>query len=212
MNLSRFLLLLLLLLATPLALGQAAHKTEPASTANRPEALVQSLYTQVVARHPLGIPEGEDMKIFAPFLSKALLHRIDLANACFEDWNRQYPDPNLKPDFGWFESGLFSGDDEQAEPRTFQIERTESEKDGSFHVYVRLTYGSQPEKPWIWQVAAIVVQENGHFAIDDVIYLKEGPEGSRLVDSWLSEYLSAGCDGPRWVGYGNQQNGPKQQR
>jgi len=210
MNLSRF--LLLLLLTAPLALGQAAHRVDGPNPASRAEALVQSLYTQVVARHPLGIPEGEDMKIFAPFLSKALLHRIDLANACFEDWNRQYPDPNLKPDFGWFESGLFSGDDEQAEPRTSQIERAESEKDGSFRVYVRLTYGSPPVKPWTWQVAAIVVREDGHFAIDDVIYLKDGPEHRRLVDSRLSEYLSAGCDGPRWVGYGNQQNGQEKQR
>ncbi|MGD0901352.1 MAG: hypothetical protein ABR924_00295 [Terracidiphilus sp.] len=211
MNLSRF-LPLLLLLTTPLALGQAARQTRPASPPDRPEALVWSLYQQVVARHPLGIPEGEDMKILAPYLSKALLHRIDLAEACFGDWNRQYPDLNLKPDFAWFESGLFSGDDEQAEPRGFQIERTESQKNGSFRVYVRLTYGSPPVKPWIWQVAAIVVQENGHFAIDDVIYLKEGPEGRRLVDSRLSEYLSQGCDGARWVGYGNQQDGLKQQR
>jgi len=115
----------------------------------------------------------------------------------------------MKPDFGWFESGLFSGDDEQAEPRSFQIERTESEKGGSFRVYVRLTYGLPTEKQWTWQVAAIVVQEHGHFAINDVIYLKEGPEGRRLIDSRLSEYLSAGCDGARWVRYGNQQKGQK---
>lgn len=191
--------------AIPLALGQAARTDRPSSV-NGPQALVQSLYTQVVVRHPLGIPEGEDMKIFAPYLSKALLRRFHLADACFEDWNRKHPDPNLKPDFGWFESGLFSGDDEQAEPRTFQIERTESKRDGSFRVYVRLTYGPPPAKPWIWQVAAVVVQENGHFAIDDVIYLKEGPAGRRLVDSRMSQYLSAGCDGPHWVEFSNQKS------
>jgi hypothetical protein len=204
----RVLPVLLLQIAIPLAFGQAVGTDRPIPT-NGPEVLVQSLYTQVVARHPMGIPEGEDMKVFAPFLSKALLHRVDLATACFEDWNRQHPDPSVKPDFGWFESGLFSGDDEQAEPRSFQIERTESEKDGSFRVYIKLTYGSPTVKQWTWQVAAIVVQEHGHFAIDDVIYMKEGPEGRRLIDSRLSEYLSGGCDGARWVGYGNQQKDQK---
>ena len=190
MNLLRC--IILLGFTTPLALGQAAHQTEPASPANRPEALVRSLYQQVVARHPIGIPEGEDVKIFAPYLSKALLHRIDLASACFEDWNRQYPDPNLKPDFGWFESGLFSGDDEQALPRDFRIESSESDNDGSFRVYVTLTGEEPPAPKWTWQVAAIVLRENGHFVVDDVIYRKEGKEGRRLVDSRLSEYLSAG--------------------
>ena len=83
-------------------------------------------------------------------------------------------------------------------------ERNQS-KDGSFRVYVRLTWGTPPEKPLIWRVAAIVVRENGHFVVDDVIYLKDK---DRDVDSRLSEYLSAGCDGPRWVGYGDQAAGP----
>ena len=44
------------------------------------------------------------MKIFAPYLSKTLLHRIDLAHACSRDWNRQHPDPNVKPEVAWFEA------------------------------------------------------------------------------------------------------------
>lgn len=39
------------------------------------------------------------MKVFAPYLSKALLHRIDIAVAGAADYDRQYPDPNLKPPF-----------------------------------------------------------------------------------------------------------------
>jgi hypothetical protein len=150
------------------------------------------------------------MKIFAPYLSKALLHRIDVAVACAADYDRQYPDPNLKPTFAWLEAGLFSGGDERASPRAFHIERTESEKDGSFRVYVRLTWGEPPERPEIWRVAAIVVKENSHFVIDDVIYLKD--ETRQEVDSRLSEVLSAGCDGPRWVGHGDHRNDLKQQR
>jgi len=145
------------------------------------------------------------MKIFAPYLSKALLDRIDVAHACAADYDRQYPDPNLKPPFAWLEAGLFSGDDEQAEPRAFQIEKTQSEDDGSFHVYVRLTWGIPPEKPSTWRVAAIVVREDDHFALDDVIYLKDQ---NRETQARLSEYLSAGCDGPYWVGYGNKNAKP----
>lgn len=200
---------LLLQITTPLALGQAAHRTEPASLADRPEALVRSLYTQVVARHPLGVPNDADMKIFAPYLSKALLHRMDLAIACGADWHRQNPEPHMKPELGWLELGPFSGDNERASPRTFQIERTQSAKDGSVRVYVRLTRAYPEGSPSIWRIAAIVMREGGHLVVDDVIYLKDKEQDE---ESSLSGYLSAGCDGPRWVGFGDQRGAPKQQR
>ena len=195
MNLLRF--LLLLQITTPLALGQAAHQTEPANPANRPEALVRSLYTQVVARHPLGVPVDVDMKIFAPYLSKALLHRMDLAISCGADWHRQNPEPHLKPALGWLELGPFSGDNERASPQTFLIERTQSKKDGSFRVYVRLTRAYPEGRPSIWRIAAIVIRENGHFVVNDIIYLKD----EDYDEGRLSEGLSAGCDGPRWGGH-----------
>ena len=193
--------------ATALALGQAGHWSKPADLSEQPKTLVSNLYKEVVARHPRGIPEGADMKIFAPYLSKALQHKIDAANACYHDWIRQHPDSNLKAPFNWFESGFFSGDDEKASPSAFQIEKTQSEKDGSFRVYVRLTLEKPP--PEIWQVAAVMVQENGHFVVDDVIYLNDE---NRLVELRLSEYLFAGCDGSRWVGFRDQQKDQKQQK
>ena len=48
-------------------------------------ALVRSLYAQVVSRHPVGVTKGAEMTIFAPYLSKALSHRIDLTAACDVD-------------------------------------------------------------------------------------------------------------------------------
>jgi hypothetical protein len=196
-------LMLVLQLVAPSAVGQFNGSPQkgtshvPASAERPPEAVVRELYREVVARHPVGIPGDADMRIFAPYLSKLLLHRIDLAIACSVDEGRKHPDPNLKPEIAWLEAGLFSGDAEQASPRTFHIERTQRENDGSFGVHVRLTWGS-PLSPWIWRVAAMVVREDGHFVVDDVIYLKDE---NRDVDSRLSEYLSAGCDGSRWVGY-----------
>jgi hypothetical protein len=197
---------ILLQFATTLVLGQSVPARKPSNLPNQPKALVRSLYTEVVARHPIGIPRGANMRIFAPYLSKSLLQRIDLAIACAAEYDRQYPDPNLKPPFVWLEAGLFSGDDEQAEPRAFDIEGARSQKDGSFRVYVRLRWGALPGDQETWHVAVIVVKENGHFVVNDVIYLKDE---ARPVESRLSEYLSAGCDGPRWVGHNRQRRGVK---
>ncbi|MGA2633885.1 MAG: hypothetical protein ABSF16_06590 [Terracidiphilus sp.] len=171
MNLSRC--ILFLQFATALVIGQAVGNGKPAGVPNQPEALVRSLYTQVVVRHTLGVPEGEDMKIFAPYLSKALLHKMDLAIACVDDWHRQNPEPHLKPELGWLELGPFSGDNERASPQTFHIERTQLEKDGSLRVYVRLTRPYPNVPPSIWRVAAVVARENGGFVVDDVMYLKD---------------------------------------
>jgi hypothetical protein len=205
MDFTRFLLYLLITMS--LVFGQAAHETEHGSPAN-PELLVRSLYTQVVTSHPLGVPDDADMKIFAPYLSKALLHRMDWAIACGADWHRQNPEPHLKPELGWLELGPFSGENERATPQTFLIERTQQEKDGSFRVYVMLTRASSEGHPSIWRVGAIVVRENGHFVLDDVVYLKDRD----YDEGRLSEGLSAGCDGPHWVGFGNQQSGRGKQK
>jgi len=185
-----------------LALGQLAHQSKALSLPKQPEATVRSLYNEVVARHPVGIPRDADMKNFASYLSKSLVSRINLALACEHDYYQRRQNPNQKPQIEWLEFGLFTGGNEKVSPRAFDVERTQSEKDGSFRVYVRLTWGAR-SKPWIWRVAATAVQEDSHFVVDDVIFLKE--EGLD-VESRLSEILAQGCDGPRWVGYGEKPN------
>src|ERR1700722_8027774 len=179
------------------AFGQTAQLSRPYNLPRQPNALVQSLYRQVVARHPSGIPRGADMNVFAPYLGKSLLHRIDLARECARDWARQDQKRMLmngqvpeKAPFGWAESGLFSGADERTEPDGFKIERTESEKEGSIHVYVRLTLNSPPRESW--EVAAVLVKENRHLVLDDVIYLQDK---SNAHNESLSKLLSDGCDG-----------------
>jgi hypothetical protein len=188
---------ILLQFAATLALGQPAHQSNPPSLPNQPEALVRSLYAEVVARHPHDIPAGADTTIFAPYLSKALLHRIDLAKACSVDWDRQ--NPELHPTSAY---GLFSGEGD--DPQVFQIERTQPEKDGAFRVFVKLTAEKPPERSWTWHVAAVVMRENGHYVVDDVVYINDSVYDnveSKPADRRLSEYLSAGCNGPHWSGY-----------
>ena len=182
--------------STVQALGQVTGNGKPPNLPHQPEALVRSLYQKVVALHPLGDSVGGHLKVFAPYLSKALLHRIDVANACLDDWYRQNPDPNSKPP--GLEDGLFTGADLRAEPHTSRIERVQASKDGSIRVYVKLTHNEPGESTWTWRVAAILVRENGHFVVDNVIYLKDSPHD---VEYDLSEYLSQGCRGARWVGH-----------
>src|SRR5207247_2610864 len=114
--------------------------------------------------------------------------------ACFEDWVRQNPGTTDKPPFGELEYGVYSGSDERSNPQTFHIEKTESGKDGSSRVYVKLTY-AEPTFKLLWQVAAVVVREKGQPVVDDVIYLKDNdlPEDGRL-----SDLLAGGCNGPHW--------------
>ena len=192
--------------ATILALVQNAQGSKRPKIPEQPEVLVQSLYNEVIARHPVGIPGSADMKTFAPYLSKSLLRRIDLARACEDNYYRQHQNPNEKPEIEWLEFGLFTGGNEKVSPRAFQVETAQSDKDGSYRVYVRLTWGP-PSKPWIWRVTAIVVREDDHFVVDEIVFMKD--EKTLEDESRLTEILAAGCDGARWIGYKDQRSDPK---
>ncbi|MBI3477236.1 MAG: hypothetical protein HY010_16005 [Acidobacteria bacterium] len=159
---------------------------------------VRRFYEQLVSDPVEGIPTPKRMKVLSPYLSSALIHRINQARACRDDWFRLHPKNDEKAPSTWFEFGLFSGFDDRGHPYAFQIDKTESEADGSFRVYVRLTEGPA-KRPWNWQVAAVVMSRNGQFAIDDVIFLGDENIGT---ESRLSEVLTTGCDGPHWVANG----------
>jgi len=173
----------LLPLLTASAWGQAV----PAPP-YQPDAMVASLYEEVVTRHPLSTP---DRNVFGPYVSKKLLHLFDADDACARAWFRQNPDPNLKPSVGLIEEGLFSGSSEQSEPQTFHIEKTDPKKDGSYRVLVKLTYEEATFK-LTWHVVAVVVRENGRPVVDDVLYFKSN---DRDVDYRLSGLLKRDCKG-----------------
>jgi hypothetical protein len=179
----------------------------------QPDVVVRELYQQIVARRPLGVPKGEEKAALWPFLSKALIQKLDVAQSCEDDYLRQYPATNLKPAFGWLETGLFSGSNELASPSAAKLERTQPMKDGTFRVYVRLTYkdsfetyGKPPDRThtFDWHVAAVVISEAGRFVVNDVLFFEDDSTriASRLTDSF------AGCDGPRWVGMNESQSAP----
>jgi hypothetical protein len=172
--------------------GHAVGKAQSGRISSQPTAAVQSLYRQVIARHPLGLPSGKNWGVFAPFLSRGLLREITLARSCQNDWVQKNQGRMLKEPFAWGEMGLFSGDEELSEPSSFRIERTESNRDGSFRVYVQLTESAPNEKPWSWNVAIQVAVEEKGPVIDDVVYLR----GAEVRTEYrLSELLTEGCDG-----------------
>jgi hypothetical protein len=182
-----------------LVLIATAQTTKQVTPSNRPEATVRSLYREVQRRAPSGLLGDGDMRIFTPYLSESLRHKIGLAEACGNDWNRQNRGQMVKAPFAWSEFGLFSGANERTSPATFHIKSIHKAKDGSFQIVVGFTY-RPGDGPGSWHLTDQVVQENGRFVLDDVFFSKEASEES----STLTGILSEGCDGPRWIGEGNQ--------
>jgi hypothetical protein len=189
--------------ATMFAVGQVAQQSAPSMARERPETVVRDLYRQVVARRPFGIPKGKDRQRITPYLSKILMRRLDTAQACEDDYYQHYYSKDEKPGTAWFEMGLFSGGNEQAEPGGFRIDSTQPSDDGSFLVYLRLRYKYDDPPPFHWwHIAVVVVREGGHFVVDDVIFPKDVMD----VETRLSQVVTVFCDGSRWVGYSDQQN------
>ena len=187
----------LLLLSVNVAFAQSGTLNAQHNLPSESVALVIRLYDQVIVRHPVGIPQGEDLKVFAPYLRSSLLHRLDLYRECTSDWNRKNAGSDLKSPVGLFEHGIFSGPDEQAKPQTFHIEKTQREGNGHLRVYVRLTSVSSPAPPLVWQVALVLSRERGHLLVNDIVYLKDE---NRPNDERLLEYFSRYCLGARFVG------------
>jgi len=189
-----------LFLITLLAHSQAAQEHHRVDLSSQVEIPVRGLYRQLVSQQIEGFPTPKRMKVLSLYLSNSLIHRINQARACHDNWFRLHPKNDEKAPSTWTEFGLFSGADDRGHPQAFQIEKAESEQDGSFRVYVRLTEGP-PEKPWNWRVAEIVTREGGRYVIDDVVFLKDKDIDT---ETRLSGILMSGCDGPRWIGHNNQ--------
>jgi hypothetical protein len=170
----------------------------------QPDAVVRQLYAVVVAHWPLGIPTGADKTAIWPLLSKRLIREFETAQACEDDCLRQTPS-TFKPRFAWLDLGLFSGPEDEAAPAEVVVERTEPQRDGTFRVQVIFTYRDMYHRPpdpadtIHWRGVVTVISEDGRFVVDDILLFEVS---STEVQSRLSQILTRGCDGPRWVGYG----------
>lgn len=200
------------LLCTAFVCGNAdVDGTSPRARLDSPEvhrvrAVVQALYKQVITRHPIGLPTGPDKLAIRRFLSRNLIYKFEAARACETDLSRRHSGGAGKPPIPWLETGLFSGEAEEALPAAAVITDVVHQADGSFLATVRLTYKESfetygrppnPKNTFHWQVGVVVVSEGKDFKVDDVVFYKEGSS----ENEWrLSQKLSKRCSNGRWVG------------
>jgi hypothetical protein len=178
-----------------------------------PAGAVRVFYDEVIKRHPLGIPTGEDKAAFWPLLSVRLARTLDTLQACENDYfegNRRLlltPEQasQLKPSIAWMEYGLFSGANELAMPAAVAVTQVASGGGRRFRVHLQFTYrdtyetyGRAPDESntFEWTGIAVVVFEGGRYAIDDFIPI-DTDSGKQLPG--LAK-LFPECKGPRWAG------------
>jgi hypothetical protein len=161
---------------------------------------VDDLFQKIVARHPIGIPTGEDKAALWPSLSKRLTKQLETAQGCQDDYLRRRSNADAGPKPAWLNSGIFTGISKRALPLSAFATHKEPQKDGSFAVSVQLTYvklpGFVPDEA-NWGVIATVIPEDNRFVVDDV-RLFDGLD-TNGPSHLLSESF-AGCDGAHWTG------------
>ena len=161
---------------------------------------VDDLFQKIVARHPIGIPTGEDKTALWPSLSKRLTKQLETAQGCQNDYLRRDSNADAGPKPAWLDKGIFTGYGKRALPLSAFATHQELQKDGSFAVSVQLTYvklpGFVPDEAG-WGLIAKVIPENNRFVVDDVRLFDglstEGP-------SHLLSEIFTGCDGIHWTG------------
>lgn len=188
--------LVLMLLTTISAIAQSAPKAQATGSIDAVETMVNTLYHNVVLHHPYSLLDGPDEKMFSPYLSESLSQKLQSARDCSRDWFRQNQGKAVKAPFAWSAFGIFSGYNEKDSPGSFKIESIQAEPDGSFRAEVLLIY-TPADGPGSWRVSVRIVQQHKRLVVDDVAYLSDQPGDS---ENRLSEILSEGCDGSRWVG------------
>ncbi len=163
--------------------------------------MVQKLYKEVIARHPMGIPHGAAKTAIWPFLSERLIHAFETRDDCDLDWNRRHrnANPPVKAP-GFYEDGLFSGSNEQGYVNGAVVGSTKAQPDGSYLVYVKLwsylcteDLATRTGKIYRWRVAARVTSENGRFVVDDILGFKGSFDYDKSV--YMSKMLTSGCRG-----------------
>jgi hypothetical protein len=184
-----------------LLLQLAAYSGQSAAQEPLPADVVQKLYHEVVARHPLGVPYGAAKTAIWPLLSKRLIKVFETRNVCDQDWESKHRNvnPPLKAP-GFYEDGLFSGSNERGEINGAEVGATKAQADGSYLVYVNVwSYfdGGDPSlrsgQKHRWRIAARVISEDGQFAIDDILGFKGVFDYDKSV--YMSKMLTSGCKG-----------------
>ncbi len=186
------------IISAALQLAATLLSAQAPTTQSSPQTLSRALYAKVLSHQPNGIPEGTVWDTMAPYFSTSLLHSIDESRACAADWKRNDTDPAQTAKIGGkFDIFLGNG----AKLRSFNIQKSERQTDGTTRVYVKLL-GHESYGLTSWRTAVVLTKENNHSVIDDIIYLDDATwdNESDRRNRYLSHYLSAGCKGSQWIG------------
>ena len=188
-------------LAAAIVLQFVFHSLRSEAQNPQPTDVVQKLYSEVVAHHPLGVPRGSAKIAIWPLLSKRLINALETRNACDLDWVRHHKnmDPPLKAP-GFYEDGLFSGSNERGHVDGAAVRSAELQADGSYLVYVNLwsyfdggDLSLRTDKKYRWRVAARVTFDNGRYVVDDILGFKGVFDNGKSI--YMSKMLTTGCKG-----------------
>lgn len=166
---------------------------------SNPSTVVSRLYRQVIATHPLGIPEGSDLESIKPFISDRMLRKLIDVKACEKSYYLSHEHDTGKPPFAWLERGIFSGEYELALPAKATVLESELQKNGSYIVYLQLDsvpIEKNDTTHSTWDVELSVISERGEFVVDDV-YLSDNRSSQRRMSLYGS---FPGCNGLVWSG------------
>ncbi len=166
---------------------------------------VQAFYSIITRYQQLGIPDGREKIAIRTFLSKRLAQQLDSLAACNADYYRRngriLRAQTLKPATPWLEEGLFTGPDDAATPRIFQI--LGSKKIGDSRVDVQLEFTAEqtyspdlklPPSYDRYQGVVTVIFENNRWVIDDYVAMY-GNDGLQRLSGGYPE-----CKGRQWMG------------
>ena len=79
------------LLVTLLGYGQVPQQHRRIELPIQAEIPVRGLYRRLVSQQIEGFPTPKRMKVLSLYLSNSLIHRINQARACHDDWFRLHP-------------------------------------------------------------------------------------------------------------------------
>jgi hypothetical protein len=194
---------LFLTLATGVLLPLLVSPRKGAAQESEPADVVQKLYREITALHPMGVPHGAAKKAIWPLLSSRLIAAFNTRNACDKDWDRKHPyspeHPIKAP--GFYEDGLFSGPNERGYINgAITGDTVRGEAHGAYLVDVNLwSYSDMGDRSLRngkidrWRIIARVTSEDGRFVVDDIL----GPKGVFDYDKsvYMSRMLATGCKG-----------------
>ena len=142
----------------------APRASEPCAEIHQATGVVCRFYQAHLEIRPIGLPTPAQQRVLAPYLTPALMGRIDDARRYQEEFEAEHPDE--KPPFvdGSLFTSMYEGFDR------FEIVRSEPDASGGAKVIVRFEYKDAPP----WEDAVIVTREGDRYAIDDMVFSGAG--------------------------------------